>query len=242
MKLRQSESPDKVYQVEIEWHDLGVTRAAIEVRIGYDGGGAPEPFGRMIDEVLAEAGDLLAIRAGFRLVSVSRPEGRRDGLVIDGTLFTTGKIVAGELAGADEAAVFVCTIGPGLENRAAELVKEGEPAPAFIVDSAASEFAERTAAVLHDHVAAVMGERSRGVTNRYSPGYCNWDVAEQRLLFSLLPDGFCGIHLTESALMLPVKSVSGIIGTGTGVERRDYRCDRCGVEECTWRAIRARKS
>jgi hypothetical protein len=41
--------------------------------------------------------------------------------------------------------------------------------------------------------------------------------------------------------MVPVKSVSGIVGTGVAVERRDYRCDRCGVEECVWRSIRTRK-
>ncbi|MCK7538940.1 MAG: hypothetical protein MZV63_52410 [Marinilabiliales bacterium] len=47
------------------------------------------------------------------------------------------------------------------------------------------------------------------ITNRFSPGYCGWDVAEQHKLFSFFKDNFCGITLTESALMNPVKSVSG---------------------------------
>jgi hypothetical protein len=39
-------------------------------------------------------------------------------------------------------------------------------------------------------------------------------VAEQHKLFSLLPPGICGITLSDSALMHPIKSVSGITGIG----------------------------
>ena len=44
------------------------------------------------------------------------------------------------------------------------------------------------------------------ITNSYSPGYCGWNVSEQHALFSLLPEGFCGVRLCESGLMLPIKS------------------------------------
>jgi hypothetical protein len=241
MAFHQTENPGGVFQVDIDFASLAATKSDLEARLGYEAGRAPEPFGRMIDEVLDRAESLLAIRAGYRLLPSRRPEDRKDGLIIGETYFHTHGIVAAELERADRAAVFACTIGPAFEDWAARLVKEGEPALGFIVDSAASEFAERTAAALHDHIAAVMRERGLGVTNRYSPGYCRWDVAEQHLLFSLLPAGFCGIRLTESALMLPVKSVSGIIGAGPGVEFRDYRCDRCGVAECVYRSVRQRE-
>ena len=54
----------------------------------------------------------------------------------------------------------------------------------------------------------------------------------------VLHDNFCGITLTESALMVPMKSVSGIIGVGKTVQRVDYTCDLCGMKDCTYRAIR----
>jgi hypothetical protein len=235
MKFKQTEIAPGVFQVDIGWADIGVRPDDVSIRLGYPAGPAPAPFGAMIDEIFAEAPDRLDIRAGYRLLPAVRPEEKRDGLVIGGTYFHTHAIVAAEFTRAEQAAVFVCTIGSALEIRAADLTREGDPALGFIVDSAASEFAERTAAALHDHIAAVMAEGSQGVTNRYSPGYCNWDVAEQHLLFALLPAGFCGIRLSESALMLPIKSVSGIIGAGPGVERRDYRCDHCSVADCVYR-------
>ncbi len=70
------------------------------------------------------------------------------------------------------------------------------------------------------------------VTNRYSPGYCGWSVAEQGMLFSFLPKNFCDIRLTESSLMIPLKSVSGIIGIGKELRRKGYKCDFCDIANC----------
>jgi hypothetical protein len=80
------------------------------------------------------------------------------------------------------------------------------------------------------------------ITNRYSPGYCGWDVSEQHKLFRLIPDNFCGIRLTESALMDPVKSNSGIIGIGESVKMNPYTCSLCDLKECAYRKVREKKS
>jgi cobalamin-dependent methionine synthase I len=151
------------------------------------------------------------------------------------------KIVTGQIKKATQAAIFVCTIGPDMENWARELLKNGDPALGYIADVTASVAAETVTNVLHDHIAERMRARGLNVTNRYSPGYCNWSVSEQHLLFSLLPENFCGVVLSDSALMSPIKSVSGIIGVGEKVEWRDYICDRCGVKDCTYRATRLPK-
>ena len=73
------------------------------------------------------------------------------------------------------------------------------------------------------------------LTNRYSPGYCHWDVADQRKLFSLFPSAPCGVTLTSSLLMNPVKSISGVIGIGKSVGYRDYPCALCLSNHCIYR-------
>jgi hypothetical protein len=57
-------------------------------------------------------------------------------------------------------------------------------------------------------------------------------VADQHKLFSFFPANCCGISLTDSALMHPIKSVSGIIGLGKEVKFREYTCDLCSQVEC----------
>ena len=69
-------------------------------------------------------------------------------------------------------------------------------------------------------------------TNRFSPGYCGWNVSEQQRLFPLFDGHTCGITLTESSLMVPIKSVSGIIGLGREVRRLDYTCGLCDFKHC----------
>ncbi|KAB2838638.1 MAG: hypothetical protein F9K45_11080, partial [Melioribacteraceae bacterium] len=100
---------------------------------------------------------------------------------------------------------------------------------------------EACANALHEHIKEKMLRNNLKTTNRYSPGYCNWKVNEQHLLFSLLPKNFCGIKLTDSALMLPIKSISGIIGIGEKVKYSEYSCNECNIKDCTYRTITVRK-
>jgi len=73
------------------------------------------------------------------------------------------------------------------------------------------------------------------LSNRYSPGYCGWPVSDQHILFSLFPEGFCGIELNGSALMTPLKSVSGVIGIGPALRREEYDCGICDMQDCVRR-------
>jgi hypothetical protein len=95
-----------------------------------------------------------------------------------------------------------------------------------------SEVVERTADWLEKRLIEQIVPLGWSSTNRYSPGYCDWHVAEQHSLFSLLPEGFCGITLTPSALMVPIKSISGIIGLGPDVQRGEYQCSICELKDC----------
>ena len=42
--------------------------------------------------------------------------------------------------------------------------------------------------ILHERLCNEMKLKDLKITNRYSPGYCNWNVDEQKKLFSFFPD------------------------------------------------------
>lgn len=238
----EHEGADRVYQVNIPPDALAVDAEEIERVLGYPQGTTPVHLRLMIDEVLSVLPDKCTIGAGYRIVGLRREPGRRDGLYAGGVFLEVQDIVAGLLRKAEEAALFVCTIGPRMEEWSHQIHGEGNILKSFLIDTAASVAAECAANTLHDHIDLAMTQRGLKVTNRYSPGYCNWSVAEQHRLFSLLPKGFCGITLTDSALMIPIKSISGIIGIGPSVKRVDYTCDTCGVKDCTYRSTRPKTS
>ena len=105
----------------------------------------------------------------------------------------------------------------------------------MIVDLIGSEIAEEVAEYVHKKIEQDMRLRGMSITNRYSPGYCNWHVSDQQKLFKILEGKTCGIQLSDSSLMLPLKSISGIIGVGSNVKNRGYACSKCEMDFCIYR-------
>ena len=156
-------------------------------------------------------------------------------IAIEGLEFRTGKIVHKMLRQSTQYTFFLVTVGSGPEKLARELLERGEYLEAYITDLAASAAVDSVAACVHEDIRSEAGLQGYKVTNRYSPGYCSWDVAEQQKLFSLFPENTCGISLSESSLMSPVKSISGIIGTGPRVKFNEYTCEICPMKTCQFR-------
>jgi len=80
------------------------------------------------------------------------------------------------------------------------------------------------------------------VTNRISPGYGDWDVAEQEALFRLCPGTPAGVSLNEACFMTPGKSISLLAGAGRAARVDHYfsQCARCWMRDCAYRRAPAR--
>lgn len=147
--------------------------------------------------------------------------------------FAIGKIISRQLRNSQRFAFFVATAGHAFEELRKSTEESGDMVRAFIIDSIGSVIAEKTADRMEDALGALLAPRGWKHTNRFSPGYCGWHVSGQHYLFALFPDGRpCGVTLTPSALMLPIKSVSGVIGLGTKVRHLDYTCGLCDYKLC----------
>ncbi len=80
-------------------------------------------------------------------------------------------------------------------------------------------------------------DAGRALTARYSPGYCDWPLTEQRLMFALLRPEKIGLTLSESYLMQPQKSVTAVMGIGDAarVAKHGIACRRCDRPRCPFR-------
>ncbi|MBN1576926.1 MAG: hypothetical protein JW913_10255 [Chitinispirillaceae bacterium] len=236
--LPQVERENGLFEVAVDPKKCTASKKEMERLLGYSDNRIDDHFSREIDKVLSGMADRFAVRAGYRLLEVRFDAQRHDGFFVGDRFFVTQRIVAAQMKNAEKAALFACTIGPAMEAWSRRSFRDNDPVTGHFIDTAASDAAEKAAAVLHDHIGLIMAGGGLKITNRFSPGYCGWSVAEQHLLFSFFPENFCGISLTESALMVPVKSVSGMIGIGAKVKRKDYPCDQCGRKECARRAFK----
>lgn len=195
-----------------------------------------EPFiSETIQHRIAASKGMIAAIGGFTIRHLSSIVPADGLLIVDDETFHIEKIVASHLKKAEFIALFAVTIGKDLENHSEELFSHGEMLDGYVVNLIASEAAESAAEFIHHHIRDLALASHLHVTNRYSPGYCNWNVAEQFKLFRFFPESFTDISLTESALMNPVKSVSGIIGIGEHVRFNRYKCAICNDKHCIYR-------
>ena len=192
----------------------------------------------LFDTALAEGRSLMAPRAVLRWAPVARVEA--DALEVDGQRLNIPRI--GRLWGeVEHVAVALCTIGEALELRVAELWDARELPLASMLDSVGSGAVESLAEYVND-VLCQQGLPALKVTNRISPGYADWDVAEQPRLFRLCRGEAAGIRLNEACVMTPGKSISLLVGAGRAARVDHYfsQCARCWMRDCAYRRLPAR--
>lgn len=134
-------------------------------------------------------------------------------------------------------AIFVLTIGDYLEELVAYLAAREMVLQATVLDAVGSGAVEKFVKEIETEIKREAAEESRVVSRRFSPGYCDWDITQQKELFQLLGDNTTGVTLTENMLMTPRKSVSGIVGIGLpgkGIETYNP-CLTCQKKDCPGR-------
>jgi hypothetical protein len=196
-----------------------------------------EDFYDVYTEIIEEGRNIIAAKGGFTIIDDI--EILKDSIKVSDTHFETGKIIAGSIRKSEKIAVFACTAGPGIKEEYERHIKERDPLKAFLVDTLGTVAVEKAMDMIHDSIKSNLASAGLFCTNRYSPGYCGWNVSEQFKLWKFLPAGYCGISLTDSALMLPIKSVSGIIGIGKDVRKQPYKCSVCELDNCIYRKIKS---
>ncbi|MBN2535582.1 MAG: hypothetical protein JXB88_22075 [Spirochaetales bacterium] len=221
-----------VYQHSIDINDLIIKKESIQTALGYKAGSAPDYVIKEIDHAFSEFNSINDIRGGFRIVYENPLSLKENGFYLSDVFFHTGAIIASNLTESDCVAFFLVTAGEVISKKVKEYNQSHNYMRAYIYDTVGSEIAECACDFIQSMIEKKVKTSGFSITNRYSPGYCGWDVREQHKLFSFFPDNFCHITLTKSALMIPIKSVSGIIGFGKKAVKRNYGCALCTMTSC----------
>ncbi len=206
-------------------HDL------LDLRPGRD---SHERWLSVVDEMLGQLPRLMRPRGLFRVdeIATLRPDRvrLRSGAEFSGPI---GRF----LEHCTLIATFVVTIGSGAERLSRGQLRAGQVMRGTVGDAIASEATEAVAVRLEDEVEAWAQARSLAITIRYSPGYCGMSVEQQVPLFASLPAHLINVQLTPSCLMIPVKSISGLIGIGPAdkLRPRGCPCELCSHPDCRQR-------
>lgn len=216
-------------QKTLHYDDLQITLTDVFEQMGYHGALPDEVTQQETVTVISKVREIIQPQFCFFVVRQL-------------PAFQMGHIIERQLRGSEAYALFVCTAGLAFEQFQQQLKRENDMVRVFIADALGSVIAEKCADRMEETLQQSIDKLGWHHTNRFSPGYCGWHVSQQQLLFPLFEGNTCGVRLTDSSLMMPIKSVSGIIGIGPDVRHMDYSCGLCDFTQCYKRRLKNSKN
>lgn len=211
----------------LRFKDLNLSKKAIYTEMGYGNSLPDDRVRKIVDNLFAIATNIVRprfyVQPFYGFIS-------DDIIVCSGVSFHVNRTIASLLKNAEMFILFAATAGREYQQVHNKLSNGDDTLTLFIWDALGSCIAEATGDIMEQNVETELPDLPH--SNRFSPGYCGWPVKEQIELFSLLPPNVCGIKLNDSALMYPIKSISGIIGLGTHIDTHKYGCQFCELDTC----------
>ncbi len=135
-------------------------------------------------------------------------------------------------------ALAIVTIGSSLPFEANRLMNSGNYVDGVILDAFGSAAVEQVADQVNNEINEMVIHQNLEYSKRYSPGYCQWGVQDQKVIFRKLPGEEIGVTLSDGFMMNPIKSVSFAINIGKNIKksRWELRCKSCEDRgQCTYR-------
>lgn len=191
-------------------------------------GGVGTPDAALTAE-LERAAALIAEAAVPREISKLCALDKSDGILLKGTtLRLTGKSVEALLNGCDRCVIFCATLGGAVDM----LIRKGllrDRTFTAMLDACANSAIERLCDDIEASLAAEFQAQGLYLTDRFSPGYGDLPLALQHDFCAALDTARkIGVQLSKSALMIPSKSVTALIGVSAHPQQhRESGCRDC---------------
>jgi len=188
----------------------------------------------LLPEVLAElvALELLRPALAWESRSVLAASGSRVRLA-GGSQLAQAETVVGVLGGADEIVMAVGSIGGTLEQTGREWSASGRELEGFVLSEIGNLALGKLSDLIPQHVGEWAAERGLEASGALSPGAAGIDLSAQRVVLEIAAAERIGVALTGTGMLVPVKSVSMLIGLGHGLPTwsRAQACQLCASRD-----------
>lgn len=216
-----------IKQGELSFHSLELEDRDIYRALGYKEQIPDQNILDLITEVKKEVESICIPRYAYQILEAKLLP-KYHVWVLE-TEFIPGGIIGAYLPGMTHICLFVVTAGEEFDDYLNGLKSQGDIVKEYVADAVGSAIAEACVTFIGKELDTLYAFRH---TLPCSPGYCGWHIREQEKLFSLFPPNICGVTLSESFLMSPIKSVSGFFGLGEVLLPQPYHCEICTNKNC----------
>jgi hypothetical protein len=161
----------------------------------------------------------------------------RSSIELSGRVTLSSSHLASHLKGARVLSFFLVTIGSGIEEKASELMANGDSLGGYLMDRIGSLAVESLAEGVESALRLERLKKDETVSMRFSPGYCSWTIEDQIKMAKILDFRKAGVRLTERCMMVPKKSISAACAIGPKglFTRKKSQCAVCDLKQCDYR-------
>ena len=144
--------------------------------------------------------------------------------------------LAAHLRGCSRAVVFAATLGTGVDRLMARYERI-DMSRAVVMQASAAALIEAYCNERCEQLAREAAVQGYFLRPRFSPGYADFSIQYQRELLRLLDAAkTIGLSMTESCMLVPVKSVTAVIGlTREKSLCAQHKCAVCDKKDCPFR-------
>ena len=129
------------------------------------------------------------------------------------------------------------TVGEAIELEVTGKFRNGKYVPAMLLDAAATSAVEQAADQMEQAIKQAVEREGFKMRSRYSPGYGDWGLDQQKELFRLTDAKEIGMRLSTAMMLMPRKSITAIIGLTKNAVDDDAKrdCSTCDKIDCAMR-------
>ena len=191
---------------------------------------------RSIVEACEEAGLLIEVRGIWKMYDY---DSARSMIMSEPPVAIVGRSIEKHLSKCERVVCMAVTVGEAIEREVTSKFGGKEYVKAMLLDAAATTAVEQAADQMEQAIRREVEREGFSMRSRYSPGYGDWGLDQQKELFRLTGASEIGMRLSTALMLMPRKSVTAIIGlTRATVEKKStHDCAACDKVDCPMRDL-----
>ena len=164
-----------------------------------------------IDKYIQQALQLITLKASIARIPVLNVENNKVNLVSGISL--QSKDIAALLAGSEEVLFMGAAAGAEIAKTISEYSNGKNLTAAVVYDALASEMTDAALDWVIKFFSNSLRRENKGLTKRrFSAGYGDFELANQKIIFEVLELEKLGVSITEKFILIPEKTVTALAG------------------------------
>jgi hypothetical protein len=195
--------------VEAVYRRLGFRTGTTQVSPGQKAG---------IEQAFDDAESLVELQCSALVIPI-KSHGVGETALESGDVLKSGKL-SKMLQHSTEVLFMGATAGPRIMEEIARDSSSGNLSRAVLLDAVASEMTDKALDWISEYMGAMLRRKGRVLTSRrFSAGYGDFELENQKIMYERLHLGELGVRLTDSFILVPEKSVTAIAGISGNVRQ-----------------------